>query len=47
VKPGQATTASTTKVQLSSNTLANNAAENSKKAQEQQTTHKAWYHWIW
>ena len=35
------------KVQLTSATLANNTAENSKKAQNQQTTHKAWYHWIW
>jgi hypothetical protein len=35
------------KVQMTSATLANNAAENSKKTQNQQTTHKAWYHWIW
>ena len=35
------------KVQLTSTTLANNAAENTKKNQNQQMTHKAWYHWIW
>ena len=33
--------------QLTANTLANNAANNSKNAQTDQTTHKAWYHWIW
>jgi hypothetical protein len=32
--------------QLTANTLANNAANNSKNAQTDQTTHKAWYHWI-
>ena len=35
------------KTMLSASALANNAAENSKKTQTQQNTHKAWYHWIW
>jgi hypothetical protein len=35
------------KPQLTANTLANNAAANSKKAQTDETTHKAWYHWVW
>jgi len=31
---------------ITANTLANNAAENNKKAQATQSVHKAWYH-IW
>jgi hypothetical protein len=45
VKPGT-TSVTTAKVQLTPSTLANNAAENSKKNQHQQTVHKAWYHWL-
>jgi hypothetical protein len=46
IKPGS-TPVNAGKVQLSSSTLANNAAENSRKNQHQQTMHKAWYHWFW
>jgi hypothetical protein len=35
------------KPQLTASTLADNTAANSKKAQNDQTTHKAWYHWVW
>jgi len=47
VKPSATQPVNGGKIQLSSTTLANNAAENSKKNRNQQTTHKAWYHWIW
>ena len=33
--------------QLTTNSLANNAANNSKEAQKEQTTKKSWTHWIW
>jgi hypothetical protein len=32
---------------ITASTLANDAAENSKKAQTKQTVHKAWYHIWW
>ena len=44
---GSATQPVSPKSMLSASTLANNAAENSKKTQAEQNTHKAWYHWIW
>jgi hypothetical protein len=31
---------------LSANTLANDTADNSKKTQTEQATHKPWYHWF-
>jgi uncharacterized protein (DUF3084 family) len=44
---GSATQPQNPKSTLSPSTLANNAAENSKKTQTEQNTHKAWYHWTW
>jgi hypothetical protein len=44
---GGATQPVSPKTMLSASTLANNAAENSKKNQTQQSTHQPWYHWIW
>jgi hypothetical protein len=34
------------KPQLTANTLANSAAENSNKTQNEQATRKPWYHWF-
>ncbi|HXW73379.1 MAG TPA: hypothetical protein VEK10_01085 [Steroidobacteraceae bacterium] len=40
-------THSATSPQLTATTLANSAAENNKKQLDQQSVHKAWYHYFW